>query len=110
MATKNDLHQLSDFLKFSLAVMVEVVDLALRAVTGVFKIYTINSFIKKKNKKIEINFIMSKVLFGKHNQNESKNTFIIIKGSVSHINHFFNKISPFKHKPLFKIFTFAMIF
>ena len=38
MATKNYLHQFSDFLKISLAVMVKIVDLALRAVIDFFRI------------------------------------------------------------------------
>ena len=42
--------------------MVEIVDLALKALIDSFAIYTINSLIEKKN--FETNFIMSKALFG----------------------------------------------
>ena len=35
---------------------------------------------------------------------------IIIQKVFSHVNHVLNQISSFKHKPLFKIFTFAMVF
>ena len=67
------------FGKISLAVIVEIVNLELRAVTDVFEIHTINCLIKKK---IETNYIMFKVLFGEV-QPEQKNTIIIIiKGST----------------------------
>ena len=39
MTTKNDLHQVSDLLKISMAVMVDPVDLALRAVIDSFEIW-----------------------------------------------------------------------
>ena len=51
MATKNDLHQFADFWKISLAVMVEIDDVALRAVIDSFEICIINF---KKN---ETNFV-----------------------------------------------------
>ena len=35
---------------------------------------------------------------------------IIIQKVFSHVNHVLNQIFSFKHKPLFKIFTFAMVF
>ena len=41
--------------------MVEIVDLALRAVIASLEIYTINPLIEKS---FEINFVMSNVLFG----------------------------------------------
>ena len=47
-------------LKISLAVIIEIVDLTLRAVIDFFELYTVNSFIKKKFK---IHFIGSKTLF-----------------------------------------------
>ena len=50
------------FLKISLAVIVEIFDLAWRAVIDSFEIYTTNALIK--NKTFEINFITSKSLFG----------------------------------------------
>ena len=50
------------FLKISLVVMVEIVDLALRAAIDSFEIDTVNSLNKKK--KFETNFVMSKALFG----------------------------------------------
>ena len=50
------------FLKISLVVMVENVDLALRAAIDSFEIDTVNSLNKKK--KFETNFVMSKALFG----------------------------------------------
>ena len=62
------------FLKISLAVIVQIVDLALRAIINYFQINIINSLIKK----IKTNFIMSKLYLGYHNQNETKNIIIII--------------------------------
>ena len=38
------------FLKISLAVMIGIVDLALRAVIDFFELYTINSLVKKKSR------------------------------------------------------------
>ena len=38
----------TSILKFVLAIMVEIVDLSLRAIIDSFEIYTVNSLIKKK--------------------------------------------------------------
>ena len=40
------------FLKISLAIMVEIVDLTLRAVIDCLEIYAINSLIRKKNSRL----------------------------------------------------------
>ena len=55
MAKKNNPHHFSDVI-ISLAMMVEIVGLALKAVINSFEIYTINSLMKKKLRP----FIMSK--------------------------------------------------
>ena len=71
------------YVKISLSVIVEIVDLALRAVIDSFEIYTINCLVTQK--KIENSFIMSKALFGvAHPKQNTKNTIIIIiKGSFT---------------------------
>ena len=53
---------------------------------------------------------MSEALFIIARKKQNKNTIIIIKGSIGSRKLFFNKISFFKYVPLYKIFTFAMIF
>ena len=44
------------------------------------------------------------------NQNNTKILLLLLKEVLGHVNNFFNKISSFKHEPLIKIFTFAMLF
>ena len=58
--------------------MVEIFDLALRAVIDSFEIYTINSLIKKN---CETSFIMPKALFEAELPKQNKNTIIIMKES-----------------------------
>ena len=87
------------FLEISLAVMVEIVDFSLKAVIGFLEIYTIKSLIKNsfiwgsttKTKKILLLLLKETLVLG-------------------HVNHVFDRICSFKHKPLFNIFTFAIIF
>ena len=68
------------FLKIFLAVMVEIVDFAVRTVIDSFEIYTINSLIKKN---FDTNFITSKALFILGSTSKTKKTIIIIKWSSS---------------------------
>ena len=63
------------FLKISLAVIVEIVDLTLRAIIDSFEIYIINSIIKKKLKLISLR---PKLYLGVA---QSKKNSIIIEGS-----------------------------
>ena len=76
------------FLKISLAVMIEVVDLALRAVIDSLEIYSVNFLLKKK----------------------FRNLFHFVQNFISSSIIIFNKMFSFKHDPLFEIFTFAMFF
>ena len=85
------------FLKISLLIMVEIVDLAPRAFTDFFE-NTINSLIKKN---FETNFIMSEALFrvGQPKQNKECYYYYSWKYWVFWIIFFFNKIASFEHKP-----------
>ena len=96
-------------LETSLAVMAEIDDLVLRAVIGSLDIYTINSLIKKK---FQTNFLISKTLFPVARPKQKKNVLLLLlfKEVLSPINHFFNKISSYKHELLLKIVTLAMNF
>ena len=78
------------FLKISLAVMIEVVDLALRAVIDSLEIYSVNFLLIKKF--------------------EFRNLFHFVQNFISGSIIIFNKMFSFKHDPLFEIFTFAMFF
>ena len=54
---------------------------------------------------------MSRTLFGVAKpKTKQKIILSLLKKVLGHVNHVFNKISSFKHKPLFKIFTIVMIF
>ena len=75
--------------------MVEIFDLAMRAIVDTFEIYTINSL----KKKFETNLIMSKALFGVTRR--KKIPLLLLKEVLGHVNHFFNEISSFKHELLF---------
>ena len=52
---------------------------------------------------------MPKASFGQNKKNQ-KVTIIIIKEVLGQVNNFLNKISSFECEPLFKIFTFVMVF
>ena len=69
----------------SLAVIVEIVDLAQRAVIDSFEIYTINSSIKKKR---PIPFCPKLYLL--------KILLLLLKVVLGHVNNLFDKISSFK--------------
>ena len=77
--------------------MVEIFDLALKAVIDSIEIYTINSLIEKA------------VFAVVPPQKQNTKKLLLLKEVLGHVNHFFNKISFFEYKPLFKIFTFPMI-
>ena len=67
------------FLEISSAVMIKMIDLALRALIDFFEIDTINYLIKKN---FDTNFIMSKALFGVAKPKQNKNTILIIERST----------------------------
>ena len=71
--------------------MVEIVDLAWRAVIDTLEIYTINSLIKQKFK---TKFIMSKASFRVAQPKENEKVLsLLLKEVLGHLNLFFNKIS-----------------
>ena len=92
MATKNDPRQFQFFLKISLVIIVEILDLALRAVIDSFKIYTIHSLIKKK---IESNFITFKASFAVVRRKQNRKILLLLQKVLRNLNHILNKISSF---------------
>ena len=77
------------FLKISLAVMVEIVHLALSDVIESFNTYTMNSLLVKK---FETNSIMSKALY---RVAKPKKILLLLTEALGQVNHFFNKRSSF---------------
>ena len=92
------------FWKISLVVMVEIIDLTLRGVVDSFEIYIVNSLITKN-----LFYSVQSFIWGSTTKTK-KILLLLLKEVLGYVNHVFNNISSFKHKPLFRIFNFTIIF
>ena len=95
-------------LQIWLAVIVEISDLALRAVIDSFEIYTINSLIGRKIRDY-LRYVQS-FIWGSTTRAKRKILLLLLKKVLGHVNYFFNKISSFKQEPLFNFFLFLRWF
>ena len=93
------------FLKISLVVMVEIVDLALRAAIDSFEIDTVNSLNKKKSSRLIL--LCPKLYLGSPTKIKQLLLLLLLNEVVGHVNHVFDRISSFIHKPLFQNFHFC---